>query len=437
MLRIWPHKISIYLYILTGMCGAWSVQASDFTRVEAMLANKQVDKAYSILSQKEDHHLGEPEFDLLLGRAALASGHHHEAIFAYERVLLSQPGNDNARFGLAVAYYRINENKRAMELFEVILSHKPPEKVIQNIQQYVNQIQARQASLRHKLSGKLSLRTGWDSNINSATNNTTFELLGNTFALSDKNRETESPFTELAGLLNYRYTINNNANLFSHLQATKRGNHNERYDTELSNLQAGGSLATANVRLRFPLTYQSVVLDDVKLRTLSSVAVELSGKDSSNFITSNLQYAQIRYPEQTALNNDMTSFSLGYVSTNKASTSRKLISLYYGDENAASRQYDFNTKTFYGVQGRLFLQPSRSHLFQTRLTLQKATYQAKHPLFSQRREDQLWSASLGWTWRLNRAWSLESKAETSRSKSTEGLYNFRRHMISLGINYHL
>lgn len=265
-----PKHIAV-LFFLFGLCLSLTAHASDFSRLNDLLKQNKAKQGYRILSEKEDHHLGEVKYDLLLGRAALESGHAHEAIFAYERVLLTQPGNDTARFGLAVAYYRINENERAQKLFEEVLGHNPPEKIRLNIQQFLGLIESRQASLRHKLSGKIALRKGWDSNINSATNNTTFELLGQSYPLSDENRETEDTFSEIMAKLNYSYTLNNNADLFSQVHLSKRGNHHNKYDTEMGNLQVGGSLLTAYGRLRLPLTYQTITLDNKRLRTLSQL----------------------------------------------------------------------------------------------------------------------------------------------------------------------
>lgn len=432
-----PKNIAVLLFFFISLSLSWNSRASDFNRLNDLLKQNNPKQGYRILSEEEDHHLGEVKYDLLLGRTALESGHAHEAIFAYERVLLNQPGNDTARFGLAVAYYRINENERAQQLFDEVLGHNPPQEIRLNIQQYLGLIESRQASLRHKLSGKLALRKGWDSNINSATNDTTFELLGQSYPLSEESRETEDTFSEIMARLNYSYTMNNNADLFSQVHLSKRDNLHNKYDTELGNLQVGGSLLTSFGRLRLPLTYQTIILDNQRLRTLSAIAVNLAGTDKKDFITTNLQYGQIRYPDQPALNVNQTSVALGYVTTNQTSSIRKLVSLYYGDESATSDQYRFNARKYYGVQGRLFIQPARQHLLEARLSVQNAKYKQKHPFFSQIRDDQLWSASVAWSWWLTRSWSLETRLETSKSDSGVNLYDFQRNMMSMGVNYHL
>lgn len=412
------------------------IHASDFTRVQKLLENKDTQRAYEILSTDEDHHLGEPEYDVLLGRAALESGHFHEAIFAYERALLIQPNNINARLGLAIAHFRINENERAKELFNTALQQNPPEKYRKIIRQFIDQILARQASLRHKWNASLSLRKGVDSNINSATDNTTFELFGTTVTLNDSSRATEDTYNEMLGELGYRYKFTNNHELFGSIKLNKRGNQHKNFDTENTSLMLGGSLNTEYGQLKFPLTYQVLELDNQRLRELSSLAVTMTGK-GHDFMTYSLQYSQMRYPHQSALNIDLLSGGLGYVISDKAKTNRYIVSLYLGDESPVNEAIRFNAKDFYGVQARWLHQLSRYHLLSVRLLHQKTDYLAANPFFSSVRNETHQSASLGWTWWLSRAFSVEASLESSKNESTVSLYDYSRDVMFCGITYRL
>ncbi len=68
------------------------VQASELLKKAEQLINQQKsEEAYELLFAQYEQHAGTPEFDLLLGIAALDSGHPSQAVFAFERVLAMYP----------------------------------------------------------------------------------------------------------------------------------------------------------------------------------------------------------------------------------------------------------------------------------------------------------------------------------------------------------
>ncbi|MDH5178533.1 MAG: tetratricopeptide repeat protein [Gammaproteobacteria bacterium] len=429
--------ISFWLILLVAGLSSRQLLASDFTHINSMLDNDQADKAYTILLNEEDHHLGELQYELLLGRAALNSAHYHEAIFAYERALMIEPNNLTARLGLAIAHFNTNENERAIELFEKILSLRPADNIRKTIHQYLDKLRARQASLRHKLTGEVKVLAGWDSNINSATYNSTVELFGTTLTLADASRETSGVFNEVSGKFNYTYTVTNNHELFSSINLIKRSNHENHFDTEQANLQLGGSINTRYGRLSVPLSYQIIDLDAVRLRELTSLSANLIGNGTDGFYTGSLQYGLLRYPDQPYLDMDMFAVGLGYVSTNKSRTLRKLISVYVGDEAVFEEINDAAGKQFSGFQGKVFLKLHSRHIMQVHLSYQLDSYHAKHLFLNQRRVDKRISVALAWNWWLTNALSIDTSVDHTNSDSTSGLFDYRRNQIYTGFTYRL
>ena len=72
----------------------------------------------SALADQVLDRAGNPDFDYLLGIAALDSGHGERAVFALERVLAVQPSNALARAEIARAYLFIGEKDTARREFE-------------------------------------------------------------------------------------------------------------------------------------------------------------------------------------------------------------------------------------------------------------------------------------------------------------------------------
>lgn len=68
---------------------------ADATLDEArrLLDGKAAEQAYQLLAPLEDSRAGNPEYDYLLGVAALNAGRPKLAVFAFERVLSVQPGH--------------------------------------------------------------------------------------------------------------------------------------------------------------------------------------------------------------------------------------------------------------------------------------------------------------------------------------------------------
>lgn len=89
-------------------------------RAKQLLQQKQPEQAYELLLPLEAQRAGDPEFDYLLGIAALDSGHRERAIFALERVLAVQPNNALARAEIARAYLAVGEKDTARREFEAV-----------------------------------------------------------------------------------------------------------------------------------------------------------------------------------------------------------------------------------------------------------------------------------------------------------------------------
>src|SRR5207244_648186 len=87
------------------------------------LAQKQPKQAYALLLPQEAARAGDPEFDYLLGLAALDSGELERAVFALERVLAVQPDNHLARAEIARAYLEMGARDAARQELEAALRH--------------------------------------------------------------------------------------------------------------------------------------------------------------------------------------------------------------------------------------------------------------------------------------------------------------------------
>lgn len=166
------------LLALSMACGAISAQAQDgiLNQASSLLAAKDAAAAYALLAPLEAQRAGDPAFDYLLGIAALDAGHVTRAIFSLERVVAVRPVDQLARAELGRAYLAAGDTARAREQLALARSGDTPadaaaaiDRVLGIVDQVVPQRGAR-------MSGYLELGAGYDSNVNSATNQGEFAI---------------------------------------------------------------------------------------------------------------------------------------------------------------------------------------------------------------------------------------------------------------------
>ena len=91
--------------------GALALAAPAYAEVDAVVTQAldlhragKAEEAYRLLLPLADRRAGDPDFDYALGLAAADSGHHGEAILAFQRVLAKNPNSAEARAEIARVY---------------------------------------------------------------------------------------------------------------------------------------------------------------------------------------------------------------------------------------------------------------------------------------------------------------------------------------------
>lgn len=131
-----------------------------------LLAAGQNEEAYQLLQAQSLEHAGTPDYDYLLGLAALRAGHPGQAMFALERAVQIQPGYAAARMELVSAYLQLGLDKQAQAQLAILEKQNPPEAAREAMSRY-------QEILRPRLSATpdavrlIALSAGQDSNAGS------------------------------------------------------------------------------------------------------------------------------------------------------------------------------------------------------------------------------------------------------------------------------
>ncbi len=145
--------------------GARAQEPAPIGQARALLAAGNAKQAYDELSAAQDRLSGTPEFDYLLGVAALDTGRIDEAIIAFERVLALMPNHAGAQMDLARAYYAAGSFDLAEAAFKKLRDSHPPPAAQEAIGRYLDAIEARKHQTQAGWSGFGELGLGYDSNI--------------------------------------------------------------------------------------------------------------------------------------------------------------------------------------------------------------------------------------------------------------------------------
>src|SRR5882724_3304637 len=125
--------------------------------------------AYNLLIPLQSARAGDPDFDFLLGSAALALGKNTEAVFALERMLAVKPDSAPARALIARAYFNLKETEAAKREFENVKKQEVPPEVSATIDRFLDAITRIEEADHTTIHGFFELGIGHDSNVNSAT----------------------------------------------------------------------------------------------------------------------------------------------------------------------------------------------------------------------------------------------------------------------------
>jgi len=164
-------RVSLLAVALTTFANLSSAEeAADLSEAQRLLNEGLPEQAAILLQAKINNDAGNAEYDYLLGLALYQSGQTGEAMFAFERVLMSNPDNIDARLKAARLNIERGNTEYALELLQALpdetLNHQQRQEKI-NIQAYATNTSNWVALSAH---GYFLGGIGRDSNVSSGPN---------------------------------------------------------------------------------------------------------------------------------------------------------------------------------------------------------------------------------------------------------------------------
>ena len=160
------------LFVLALTCSVSSALAQTpsvmllVSEAQMLMEQERFEEAYRLLEGRSGEYASDPDYDYLLGLAALRSDKPEQAVFALERVVQVKPGYAAARMELVSAYMQLGLDRQAQQQLEILETQNPPKAAREAMSQYRDILRPRLSETPEPVR-LIGLSAGYDSNAGS------------------------------------------------------------------------------------------------------------------------------------------------------------------------------------------------------------------------------------------------------------------------------
>lgn len=425
-------RVALWAFVSLWLAAMAHAQDAALTRAAQLLNAKDAEGAYEVLKPLEADRAGNPEFDLLLGAAALDSKRASEAVFALERVLAVNPNNAVARALIARAYFELGETRTAKQEFESAQRLAPPAEVRETIQRFLGEIERLDAGIDTKVSAYLEGSIGHDTNVNSATgtNQVAVPLFGGAlFTLSAAGVKAKDEFVSLGAGVNVRHSFRRGLALVAGLDLNQRTNNAQTtFDTGYWSGYGGLNITQERDSFTVALQGQQFYVDESRFRDAFGVTGQWQRAfDDFNSLSAYLQYTRLEYPGQNIRDADRTVAGVGYARALEGDRKPVVfVGGYAGEERERASGVPHLGHRLWGLRlgGQLSLTADIT-LFASG-SVEQRDYGGPDPLFLVTRDDIQSDLRIGLNYVPAKFWTVTPQISYTHNKSNVAINDFKR-----------
>jgi tetratricopeptide (TPR) repeat protein len=386
----------------------------------------------------EPQRAGDPEYDYLLGIAALDAGDPERAIFALERVLAVQPENLQARAEIARAYMATGEREAAKREFEAVRARQVPADVRATIERFLSAIAAAE---RTRVDKYLEVAFGYDTNVNSATGMSTIAIPffgGANFALDPSLTEQDDRFLSLAAGVSFTRKLGLAWSIVGGFGGNLRQNLSEgQFNTDNLDASLGVRYSRGLNAITLGAQGQTFAVDSDTYRTSSGVVAQWQHSfDERTQATLYGQHTALRYDTQPVRDADRSVVGFAFAKAFSGEYAPAMFaSVYGGEEKELNELFPHLGHELVGVRlggqwrlgGPWSAFGSVSH--------EQREYGGTEPLFLVPREDEQTDASVGLSFRWRSGMTLRLQVSHTENSSNVALNDFERTVVSTAVRF--
>ncbi len=421
------------------LCVSFPASADAITdRAKVLLQRRDAQAAYKLLLPLEPQRAGDPEYDYLLGIAALDAGDPERAVFALERVLAMQPDNLQARAEIARAYLAMGEREAAKREFEAVRARQVPAEVRVAIERFLSAIAAAEHT---RIDRYAEFTFGYDTNINSATGMSSIAIPAINalaFTLAPSLSEQDDRFVNIAAGVNFTRKLDLAWSLVGGLSGVVRQNlSTSGFNTATLDGSFGVRFSRGLNAITVGVQGQEFALKGDRFRsTFGGVAQWQHSFDERTQATIFGQHAGLRYETQPVRNADRSIIGVAYAQAFSGEFAPTLFaSLYAGEEKEVNKLFPHLGHEPVGVRlgGQWRLGGGWS--LSGSVSYERREYGGIEPLFLVQREDKQTDVSLGLSYLWRPGTTLLVQASHTDNSSNIVLNDFDRTIVSASARF--
>lgn len=406
-------------------------------RADQLLAQGQSKAAFDLLVPLEDERAGDPDFDYLLGLAALETGLGGIAAFAFERCLAVDPKNGPCRVQMARTHLALGETGSARVELETVRESAPPVEVSDLVNRYLGTVAEREAGARRRVDVHVQAGAGYDTNVSSTTAESQIaipSLGGLPFTLSGVSTKQEDAFAQAEAGVRLDQALSPAWRLLADASVTTRQYLDvDAFSSLGSEASLGLSRAAGANSVLARLHAQDYRLDEEGYRSVYGVSTQYQRTFNDRAAAS--VYVQASRLDYHLGNPDAARYTAGAGYSRQLGADRRsavYAGLYGGREDSEGSTPGLG-QDFAG------LRLGGSHALDARLALtaslsvEQRRFDGVDPTFLVEREDTGTDLGLGAVLQLGESLSLRPTYTYSRSDSNTVLSDYDRHLVAVDL----
>jgi tetratricopeptide (TPR) repeat protein len=415
---------------------AWGDAVTD--RAAALLQRGDAKAAYELLLPLEPQRAGDPQYDYLLGIAALDAGEPERAVFALERVLALQPDNALARAEIARAYYAMGEREAARREFEAVRQYPIPEEAKATVDRFLSAISAAEGT---RIDGFIELGAGYDSNVSSAVATSTIAIPafgGAAFTLDPSLIERGDQFFSVAGGVAFTHKLSQPWSLVGGIAAYLRRNTDATiFNTDSLDGNIGVRYTRGLDAFTLGAQAQYYAVDTARYReAVGAVAQWQHAFDERTQATLYGQHVQLRYESQPVRDADRSIIGVAYAQAFSGEYSPAIFgSLYGGQEEALDPANPHLGHTPLGVRAGGQLRLGGGWTAFGSASYEQRKYDGPEPLFFIVREDRQTDVLAGVSYLVRPGTTVLAQVAYTDNSSNIPLNDFDRVISSVALRF--
>jgi hypothetical protein len=445
-----PSRSRLVAWVIAALALPAAAQQADLDRAKSLIGSGDAKQAFAILAPQQDRYAGMPEYDYLLGVAALDSGRLEEAIIAFERVLALLPNHAGAQMDLARAYYAAGSFDLAEAAFVRLRTSNPPPAAQEAINRYLDAIQARRRQTQPGWATFGELGLGWDSNITGVPVNfgaaaqQSFNLVG--IAATGNSVKRSASFGQAAAGGEYSRPLTRGWSLFAGGELRGRAYRRQAdFNSFSDELHAGAAVNRGQDQWRTSATFldfhqEGAAPGDPKptndRRMAGAGGDWRRALDPKTQIGAALQVNAVRFPENSIEDFDQVFASVSWLhSFERPGVPMLYLTAFGSDDRARNRFFDgVTTKSKYLAGVRSYAQYSLSpklELYNAMALIHRRDKDAfARSTVVEKGRDYYGELTVGLHWQFRERCALRLQWAYSGNRSNIDIYDFNRHEIS-------